>query len=671
MKDKSKKYVKIGIHCLLILLALIGIFRFFKIKYIDVAARSFIGEDIMTGYIQRGEYVFTPDSNQISQTFTCTTDILWGLQLQFEKEQEDPEGMISFRVENSQGDKVYQASMPVNAIKTESSQEIVFDHIEQNTRGQIFKLSIKVTGIDENDMFKILINDGRGYQAGVMQDSTGELHGNIKIKQIYGQSGYLNKLFWMLAVGITILMYGLYYFIFIRRIKMEYLFLSMVFIIGFLYIFLIQPGGVPDEAAHYRSAYAYANIVLQEGNGLKNPVVLREEDYDYYHKMQDVSPNASAYKKLIQKFGKKASHTEMKEIDKSSLGGAGFMFFGGAVGIILGRILEMNALTVFYLGRISNLILFCGMVFWAFRRVPFYKISFFSICLLPMTAQLIGSYSYDSIIIGLSLMLVAAVLDYGYGKDSRTGTKKLIQIAVLCALLGACKGGAYIPLCAIVLLIPAGLFSSKKNWYLFLGGTLLGTASIYALDGISRIKSTISLGEHVVYWSGEPGYTVSWVFKNPGDFIQLLSNTIFKEGEFYIYSVFGKDLGWFNYPIPGWIVLGFILVFLISSVRVTGEKSAVVFSPSQKYGILICIILNIGIIAAALLFSHTPLSSDYILGIQGRYLIPLLFPMVLCMKSYILALRRSIDRGLIFSLAWLQVLTVVSILATPLVNLIA
>lgn len=665
---KNKRYLKIGIHCLLIFLVLIGIFRFFKIKYVNMAANSFIWENVTEDTEETGEYIFTPDSGQLSQTFICTTDILWGLQFQFEREQETPEGTISFKVEDSRGGVVYQESVPVSEIGAEVPYKVVFDHIEQDTREQVFKLSIQVTGIGENDALKILTNEGEGYQAGIMHDASGELNSNIRIGQIYGQCGYLNKLFWILTASITILIYALYYFLFIRRAKMEYLFLFTVLIIGFLYVFLMQPGGVPDETAHYRSAYAYSNIILQEGNGIGNPVVFREEDYYYWEGLK-IAPDAFAYKELIKEFGKQASHTEMKVSDRYALHEAGFMFFGGAAGITLGRILGMNALTVFYLGRIFNLLLFCSMVFWAFKKLPFYKMSFFAICLLPMTSQLIGSYSYDSIIIGLSLMLIAAVLDYGYGKDSKAEIKKLIQIGILCALLASCKGGAYIPLCALILLIPSKLFSSKKNRRIFLGGTLLGMVFIYILSGIGRAKSTINLGEHLVYWNGEPGYNISWVFGHPGSFIQLLSNTIFREGEFYIFSLFGKDLGWFNYPIQGWIVLGFMIVFLISAVHVTEEKGAVIFSTPQKQGILLCMILNIGIIAAALMFAHTPMSSDYIQGIQGRYLIPLLFPAVLCMKNYTLTLRRFIDRELIFLLAWLQVLTIVSILATPLTKL--
>ena len=669
MNDKKKGCIKTAIHCLLIFLALAGIFRFFKIQYINVASHSFIWEDIMENDIHTGEYTFTPDSGTLSQTFTITRDIFWGIQFQFKKEQVAPEAAVSIKVEDGRGNSVYQSTIPISEIGYEGPLEIVFDHIEQNAKGKIYKLVVEATGIKENDTFKILINDKDKYQGGVMRDASGELKGNIKIKQNYGQCGYLNKLFWILATAITILVYALYYALFIKKVKREYLFLCMIFITGFLYVFIMPPGAVPDEAAHYRSAYAYANEILREGNGIPNPVVFRDEDYNYYCRIQDTSPNAFSYKELIEQFGKKATSIEMKEKGKPSLSDPGFMFLGGTIGITLGRILGLNALTVFYLGRIFNLLLFCIMAYWAFKKLPFYKMSLFAICLIPMNVQLIGSYSYDAVTTGLALMLMAAVLDYGYGNSPGTRSKKLIQIAVICALLGTCKGGAYLPLCAMVLLIPLKQFSSKKRGKLYLGGALFITVLTYILLSFSRVMSNVYVGEHAVYWSGEPGYSISWVFSHPGQFVQLLSNTIFKQGDFYFYSLFGKDLGWFNYPIQGWIVIGFMLVFLLSAVYVAGEK-AVILSARQKGGILICNVLSIGFIVAAMLFSHTPLSSDYIMGVQGRYLIPLLFPAVLCLKNNVLTLRHSIDRNLIFTLGWLQVLTIVNIVINPITSLL-
>lgn len=678
--NSKRKNIIRGGHCLFILFVLLGVFWLFKVQYINPAAQSFSWEDIRESDsgIEPGEYTFSPESGQLSQTFTSSKDIFWGVRLQFEKDKEEQKGTILIKIENNQGDEVYRDSLPLSEIPSKGPYQIVFNHIERDAEGQMFRLLIRVADMEERDVLKILMDKGEKYEKGTLEDEKGSLEGNINIKQIYGQNSHLNKLFYILFIAFTILVYVSYYFLFIKRIKIEKLFLPIILIIGFVYVFLMSPGVIPDEQVHYISAYANANAVLRAGNESGETVALREEDYDYYYKKTSNVPNVFAYKDLVEEFGEKASRTEIKDTGVSSVGVASFMYYGGTIGIIIGRILGFNALTVFYLGRITNLLLFCGMMYWAFRKLPFYKVSLFAICLLPMTTQLMGSYSYDPIIIGLSLMLIAAVLDYGYGSYTRIEgarfssqeIKKMIQIAAICALLGLCKGGAYLPLCALILLIPIERFPTKKSWRIFIGSTLFGVLLVFILGGLKRLTSAVNVGEHIVSWTGEKGYTISWVFEHPLGFMKILGATIYAQGDHYIDSVIGKSLGYFNIPILGWIVLGFMFVFLLSTIYVQREKEAVIVSDHQKLGIITCIFLNVGIIMASLFFSWTPVSSGVILGVQGRYFIPLLFPFLLCMKNRTLILRRSIDRQLIFLLIWLQILTVLNIWITPLSTLI-
>jgi len=384
--------------------------------------------------------------------------------------------------------------------------------------------------------------------------------------------------------------------------------------------------------------------------------------------MARAAPDPCEYQRMLNEFGRSASSTEMREINESPVQAPGFLYFPGAVGITIGRLFNLNALTVFYLGRIVNLLALVGMVYWAMKKMPFYKMSVFAIIMLPMTAQLIGSYSYDIVIIGLALMLVAAILDYAYGQAK--GAKDLIVIAVLSILLGCSKAGAYIPLCALVWLIPQKKFATKKNWLLFVGGTLLGTVLVCVLVSMGQVSSSIGVDRQMIADVAEAGYTISWVFQNPKEFILLLLNTVYKEGDFIFSSLIGKDLGWFNYPVQMVVVIGFLLVFLLSAIHVSGGENDIVVGGKAKIGVLTGIVISGGIIAAAMLLSWTLLSSKSIQGIQGRYFIPLLLPLVLCLKNHTLVLKRSIDRGLAFTLGWLQVLTWVNVLITPLSKLL-
>lgn len=668
MDKKRKKYIKTGLHCLVIFLALLSIFYFLKAKYINEGAESFTWDDIAAESTQNENYTFTERTGELSQTFECTTDILWGIRLRFERHQNHRSGTVEFVVEDGQGGIVCQTVMPVSSLDNEKPFVLLFDHLEEEARGKTFVLRIKVTDLNPEDKLMVSTSSKWIFTPSSLADSSKELKGNLQMGQIYGQYSSLGKLFWIFALVVTIAVYGLYFCLFIKKVRLERVFIGAVLFTGMAYVVLMKPGIIPDEGAHYRSAYAYSNVVLGEGNGVNDPVVMRDEDISFYKRMARAVPDPFEYQRMLSQFGRSAGSNEMRAIDKCPVQAPGFLYFPGAAGITIGRLLNLNALTVFYLGRIVNLLAFVLMAYWAVKKMPFYKMSMFAIIMLPMTAQLMGSYSYDIVIIGLALMLVAAILDYAYGQAK--GAKDLIVIATLSILLGCSKAGAYIPLCALVWLIPQKKFATKKNRLLFVGGTLLGTVLVCVLASMGQVSSSIGADRQVIADVAEAGYTIGWVFRNPKEFILLLLNTVYKEGDFIFSSLIGKDLGWFNYPVQMVVVIGFLLVFLLSATHVSGGENGIVVGGKAKIGILIGIVISGGIIAAAMLLSWTLLSSKSIQGIQGRYFIPLLLPLVLCLKNHTLVLKRSIDRGLIFALGWLQVLTWVNVLITPLSKLL-
>lgn len=667
MKGKIR-YKKVIIDCLLIFIGLFLVLRFVKIKFIDPGREFFISQDITEIGEEYEEYSFSNQTGTLSQTFEVTTDILWGVQLQFLRQQENPEGDIRIALTNDQEQVVYDQKVPISTIEDGKLYQIIFDHIEQDTMGKQYQLNLQVTDMNSEDTLRIRYKQDQTEVVGELKDDTGVVEGNLHLGQVYGQNTYLNKVFGVFAVLIALLCYGLYVVVFIKKCKIETTFLLVMLLTGFVYSLLLKPGSVPDEHSHYRSAYAYSNLLLGKGDGFNKPVMMDEEDYTLYQNMLDREPSVKTYQQMSEKLLRSASSTKMMPIESYPTSAPFYLYAASTLGITVGRVLNVNGLTAFYLGRVFNLLMFAGLAFWAMKKLPFYKIALFSICMLPMTAHLAGSISYDSIILGVALVLVSQILAFAYGKEANAKPKNLIIIATSCILLGACKGGAYIPICGLLLLIPQKRFSNRKKQILFIGGTLLMVLLFFSVTGLSVVSS--SLGNEVLGGVGDPAYTIGWIFTNPGGFIQLLSNTMFVYGDAIINSLVGRPLGWLNVPVQLLVVLGFMGVFLLSAIHVTAEREAVVLNNKQKYGLLVCIVLSIAVVAAAMMLSWTPASRPYIEGIQGRYFIPLLLPFVLCLKNRTLVLQKSIDRGLIVTLGWLHVLTFVNVLAASFATLV-
>ena len=82
--------------------------------------------------------------------------------------------------------------------------------------------------------------------------------------------------------------------------------------------------------------------------------------------------------------------------------------------IALGRLLHLNSVPTFYLGRMMNLLLFAILGMLAVRKMPFGKNILFATALLPLTLQQVASYSYDSVIIAFAFYYVATCFDLAF-----------------------------------------------------------------------------------------------------------------------------------------------------------------------------------------------------------------------------------------------------------------
>jgi Predicted membrane protein len=661
---KRQAQRKLILHCILILGALFMVIYFVKEKFFDQAITSFTSESIFVAVSDDESYLLEEDSGPLVQEFEVTTDVLWGLELEFARRQENPQGTIEMVVCDDMGVELFNENIPISTIPNNVKQRLIFQQVVPDTKGKVYTLKLHVRDIAAGDSLEVFANRRVEYPHGTFSDASGELKGNIRIEQVYGQNTYMRKVFYGFCLAAVLLSYGLYFSIFVKKCKFETVFLLFVIFIGLTYAAVMGPGSVPDEDYHYRTAYGYSNILLGKAAMSGYPVEMDVTDYEMYqvgrvHSMSAVQ--SDTYQHLLSDFGGRAARTETI-VTKETMGGAvGYLYIGQVAGITIARLGGFNGLTGYYLGRIFNVLIFALMAFWSIKKLPIYKMSMFAICLFPMTVQLIGSLSYDSIILGIALVLFTQIMALLYGESKVASKKDLFVLAFASILLGGCKGGAYVPLLILLALIPVSYFKNKRHKVGFITGVSLGTILMFLVTAATTVSS--SIGDTVVGWADKPPYTISWIIQNPLEFMQLIMNTIFENSDGIIGSIFGKELGWFNVPLQWLMIWGFIGIFLLSCIYVTDTSKTPPVKVKQKRAIFAVVILVVAVVAAAMMFSWTPIDSPVITGIQGRYLTPILLPLVFCLKNETLTLQRSLDDKLIFALGWFHILTIINIFA--------
>jgi uncharacterized membrane protein len=137
----------------------------------------------------------------------------------------------------------------------------------------------------------------------------------------------------------------------------------------------------------------------------------------------------------------------------------------------------------------------------------------------------------------------------------------------------------------------------------------------------------------------------------------MLCNTAADKSEFYLESIVGQKMGWVEIEISRVVFVGFLVLFLISMLKVRGEKQYV--TAGQKWWISIVCLLSAGMILMGMLLTWTPFGHVSIEGVQGRYFTPLLLLLSLLGRNNIVLLNDNKERGIFCGGMMLQLLAVI------------
>lgn len=411
-----------------------------------------------------------------------------------------------------------------------------------------------------------------------------------------------------------------------KELKLEKVFLIISIILGELYMFTIPLGAVPDEKSHFLRAYEITegNFISQvdeeTGEGFGE---LPEEIDTYFYdpKNHEISSTEQLNNITIKDSG----NTKKYYYSGASL--YSFMcYIPQTIGIMLGKIFSLNIIACAFLGRVFNFTVWTIIMYFAIKKIPFYKKFLIFISFLPITFQEAISLSADALTISMCIFFVSYVFNLAFSKESKLNRKQYVVLILSAIIISLCKI-VYIPLCLLLLVIPNEKFENKKSKYIRLGTILLITALI------NLIWLSIS-SRYLVEANGgvDAKAQIIYILTNPLKYVNVLYSTLCDQGTFYLRSFFGESLEAFNVNLSTnytYVMLSLMTILLIT------EKSEVTIDLKQRSITIITFIGIIGLIFTALYIQWTPFESVIVAGVQGRYFLPiaLLLPIVLNRKK--------------------------------------
>lgn len=598
------------------------------------------------------------EGDVIEQEFLAISDEIRAVHVQCATfGNDDNKGTLVYSVvDKDTGEILFSDRMRISSIRDNQYVKFEFKNPICGYENRVLLFRIEAKTIFEDTTLTILLTDDSEYAEYNMYVN-GKLHsadmrmGVTCIEDdVYLVVGILSQIAYT-AVAIIF-----YYLLFVRKkkIRIEKLYIVTAMFFGLLYMLWIIPYAVPDEKSHIITAYELSNtIMFEDGYGEGDQIKMR---YCDRHNGFVAYPDRYDFDYVINEMFKPAGKTDMIETDYEALNTNSYLYIFSAIGLSLGRLLGLNVVLTFMLGRLFNLIAFITIIYWAIKKIPFGKLTLFVIATLPITIQQGMSYSYDCLVISLAFFVVAMALRIIYS-SGKINNYEYILYAVTGVLLAMTKSYAYVVLPFIICI---GLYKYKKEDRERFKKILLSISTIAIILVLANIIgmfesesiNNVGSSKHIVSWSGTEGYTISYFLRNPIEIINVMMSTVYSMFDLYLRNMMGGLLGWLCIGIPWFVVVLYIIMLLVSTIN--HGKEVTITTTKDKCVIALICFLCFAFVLAGLLFVWTPLEYEAIQGVQGRYFLPFLLPSVLLLKNNNIRLKKNVDRYIIFGAVILQ-----------------
>ncbi len=400
--------------------------------------------------------------------------------------------------------------------------------------------------------------------------------------------------------------------------KVENGFLIIALLMGTLILTLLPSMKVAwDEAYHFRGAY----LMSITGTAYTNEVI---ETYLNDEKVEDICyPQTKEENAQINKYmGEELNYTEadagniavkaqMREIKDVG-------HLASSVGINIGRILKLPFPVMYLLGRICNLLMYITITYFAIKNAKVGKRVLTLIALMPTAMVAASTYSYDATLsacmfLAMSLMLSAFA-------DEKTKITWKWYIAFVVSMFVVCSiKMVYAPMFILFVFMPKDRFKDKKTMYMMKAGLFVLCLFIVAIMILPTLINPPETGDtrdtELTSVSGQ----LNFIMTNKVYYASLLLKSIM--GNMFDFMADISGLGLFGhmgqYPFIGVIGLMVILVAVTDKSEYNIKPYVKLLSGGLVFAVL-CLIWT------ALYMSFTAVGYNEIVGVQGRYYIPLM-----------------------------------------------
>lgn len=677
LDEKRKRYLFIGVS-VLFFACLIGILVNFY-GTIDKAAV----QKKKTIIVNTSSYEkqFLDNEDVVEQSFIMNEDTISAIFLRFNMFDASQEGIINISLLKEQV-LVEQWAKKLSELKKDAYTEFALSSIEKNAKDTVYTIRIQAENLESDQNVSYYrcaydrMEDSKYTSSYNEESSTQDLL--FEVASDEEAYSFVKNVYIVCSVIVVLLFIALFYFLFVKKIKATTAAVGFVVVLGILYTIALPPLSAPDEPTHFAAAYHLSNVLMFDKQDMEDGYVyMRKSDAEFPY---ETCPSIHTYKNCYDGMFSKA------EKEKALYKGAfalsvknNYMYLPSAVGITIGRILNLSTVMTVELGKICSVLFFCIMLWIAMKIAPFGKMVFAGISFFPMVMEQIGSYSYDTFVLGGYFAYIAFLLHLIYD-ENEIKKREIAILSIATILLAPCKA-IYICIGALIILIYRKV--SKKKFAVILGIVVVSVLIGELWVNLQNIQNLLGIGQNVVIEtddslvediieedtidtvSSERCYNTQDFIQQPIKLVKIYINTLKSSLLSYILTLGGYRLGWLEIPLS-MTIIGLCYIGILILAFFSGQKQKYEVKLADRV-LFLAIFGFIGILAMySMLILWTPISKDYIEGVQGRYFLPAAPLAFLAIRSNKRYLNEKINNYVLLFLGAINIAALLQVLETTL-----
>ncbi len=439
-------------------------------------------------------------------------------------------------------------------------------------------------------------------------------------------------------------------------IKQAHLTFAIIAMIsGLLFMVLTPPLWGLDEQAHFARAYKITEGSFISNTDANNPANSMptnfSELFNYrVHDILDVVKNGSILDRkdvtdseVYTAFGSQ-KFSESRGYFPVIANYSPVAYPGPVFAILVAKLLNLSMGMTLLLARLLSLVAYIVIVavaLWLLRSTKV-KWLIFSLALLPTSIFQAAVVTADNTMIAISILFFSALISLFVTKNPRD---KIISkwILAITSILAPLTKANQLFISLVLLFIPAKLLGGKKQSIRYKVAVI--AVMVVAAVGWSFV-SQVTQGGSVTQRADQaiisPSSQIEYAMTNPHLFAEAIIRSLISFGDAYFSGLFITVSG-NSIRIP--IVIAFMLVGALLLTAFYAKDDLKNFRKINTWLSVLALLTSLSIFGA-LYAGFTPLAGRVVEGVQGRYFLPLLLPLIM-MIAYVtpISLKTS-DRSI-------------------------